>query len=318
MKNSALNILICILLFTACKNQSINNKIIGKTKKEVVSIVPKIPGKIEKIYVSEGDYVKKGDTLAILTLPEVETKLEQAEGALYSATAQYDMVINGATTNQIKQLQSKLLGTKEQFEFAEKTLSRLNNLLADSLISKQKYDESYARYMGAKAQYDATAAELAEALKGVREENKRMALGQKDRAKGAVNEANIALNEKYIIAPDDMSIETITLHQGELALAGYALFTGYLSNTTFFRFTIAESEISKYKLNSNANVEIPYLNKTIQCKISTIKQLSKYAEITTAFPDFEISESIYEIKLSPKNIAEVKDIYANTSAILLK
>ncbi|MEI7595242.1 MAG: biotin/lipoyl-binding protein [Bacteroidota bacterium] len=318
MKKITILLLIFTSLIYSCKNKTNEKKILGKVKKETVSVVPKIPGKIIKIYVSEGDIVKKGDTLALLDLPEVATKVEQAEGALFSASAQYDMTLNGATTNQIKQLQSKLLGTKEQYDFAEKSVNRIKNLLTDSLISKQKYDETYAKYMGAKAQYDAASAELAEALKGVREESQRMALGQKDRAKGAVNEANVALKERYILAPDDMSIETITLHQGELALAGYAMFNGYLTNTASFRFTIAESEISKYSLNLPLSVEIPYLKKSTACTVTSVKQLNKYAEMTTAFPDFEISESVYEVKLTPSNIEDAKNIYANATAILLK
>jgi HlyD family secretion protein len=50
-----------------------------------------------------------------------------------------------------------------------------------------------------------------------------MARGQKERAIGALQEAETADQERYIVAPQDMSIETITLNLGELAL-GYTLF----------------------------------------------------------------------------------------------
>jgi HlyD family secretion protein len=49
----------------------------------------------------------------------------------------------------------------------------------------------------------------------------------------------------YIVA-QDMSIETITLNLGELAL-GYTLFKGYITSSIYFRFTIPENQLDKVK-----------------------------------------------------------------------
>jgi HlyD family secretion protein len=43
-----------------------------------------------------------------------------------------------------------------------------------------------------------------------------------------------------------MSIETITLNLGELALAGYTL-KGYITSSIYFRFTIPENQLDKVK-----------------------------------------------------------------------
>ena len=320
MKNSTIisTLSVAMLLTGACSSKKINNEYQGKIKKETISVSSKIPGRILKIYVSEGAMVKKGDTLALIDLPEVETKIEQAKGALFSADAQYEMALNGATSNQLKQLDAKYTGLKEQYDFADKSFQRIKNMYKDSLVSKQRYDEVYAKLKGAQAQLDAVTAELDEARKGVRQESKDMALGQKERAQGAVKEANVAMSERYILAPDDMSIETITLHQGELALAGYALFNGYLTNTTYFRFTVGESKIANFKPNMDFTLDVPYLKKSIGCKVISVKQLSKYAEVSSAFPDYEMSESIYEVKLKPDAIVNGAEFLANASVTLKK
>jgi HlyD family secretion protein len=96
-------------------------------------------------------------------------------------------------------------------------------MLKDSLVPQQTYDEIFAKYQGAQAQYIAVQAELDEAKKGARIEQQTMARGQKERAIGALQEAETADQERYIVAPQDMSIETITLNLGELALAGYTI-----------------------------------------------------------------------------------------------
>ena len=303
-------------LFLGCEKNINKNQIQGKIENEQIAVVSKIPGKIVKIFVKEGDLVKKGDTLAILDIPEVNAKINQAEGAVTSAKAQYNMAVKGATDNQIKQLEAKKQGLKEQYQFAQKSIKRLDNMLKDSLVSQQTYDEAFAKYEGAQAQYNAVVAELDEAKKGGRIEQQNMALGQQERAFGALQEVATADKERYVIAPQDMSIETITLTLGELALPGYTLFNGYISNSTYFRFTIPESQLNKIKKGQEMTVHVFYNNKDIKGIISTIKQLGAYGNIATAYPDFEMQESLFEIKITPFNSQETKDLITKATVTL--
>ncbi len=303
-------------LFLGCEKNINKNQIQGKIENEQIAVVSKIPGKIVKIFVKEGDLVKKGDTLAILDIPEVNAKINQAEGAVTSAKAQYNMAVKGATDNQIKQLEAKKQGLKEQYQFAQKSIKRLDNMLKDSLVSQQTYDEAFAKYEGAQAQYNAVVAELDEAKKGGRIEQQNMALGQQERAFGALQEVATADKERYVIAPQDMSIETITLTLGELALPGYTLFNGYISNSTYFRFTIPESQLDKIKKGQEMTIHVFYNNKDIKGIISTIKQLGAYGNIATAYPDFEMQESLFEIKITPSNSQETKDLITKATVTL--
>jgi HlyD family secretion protein len=303
-------------LFAGCSKSKNENQIQGKVEKEQIAIVSKIPGKIVKIFVKEGDLVQKGDTLALLDFPEVDAKKYQAEGAVTSAKAQYKMAVNGATENQVRQLEAKRKGLKEQYEFAQKSLNRLSNMLKDSLVSQQTYDETFAKYQGAQAQYQAVQAELDEAKRGGRIEQQTMALGQQDKAIGALQEVETADKERYIIAPQDMSIETITLNPGELALAGYTLFNGYITESLYFRFTVPENQLDKVKKGQEITVYIPYKKKDIKGVVTTIKQLGAYGNISTAYPDYEMQESLFEIKITPSRSDEAKDLITKTTVTL--
>ena len=305
-----------ILSLVACKNDNPDQLTEGKTKKEIVSFAPKVTGRILKIYVEEGQTVKAGDTLAMLDVPEVSAKIAQAKGATAAATAQAQMAKNGATADQLRQLKAKQKGLAEQFEFAQKSYKRASNMFKDSLMSPQSYDEIFAKYQGAKAQLDAVNAELHDVEIGTRIEKIEMALGQEDQARGALQEANVAYSERYIIATNDMEIETISLNVGELATAGYALFNGYIPNTTYFRFTIPESKISKYNKGMTVNMKSTYGNQEFSGKVVSIKQLTKYADITTAFPDYQPDDAVYEIKVIPTDRAKVNNILVNSSVTL--
>jgi len=309
--------LLPVLIFVACSEEVKEKPIEGKVEREQVSVVTKVPGKIAKIFVEEGDLVHAGDTLAILSIPEVDAKEEQAKGALQSADAQYNMAVKGATKGQLVQLQAKVDGLKEQYEFARKSIGRLEALLLDSLIPQQKYDETYAKYQGAKNQYLAAQAELEEARNGARREQQIMALGQKERALGAVSEVNVAAQEKYVIAPQDMSVETINLKTGELAMAGYPIINGYLDRSTYFRFTLPENQIGNLQKGGAVEVEIPYLNhKKVSAKVVSIKALNAYANIASAYPDFDPQLAVFELKVVPEDAAGTKDLLTKTLVIL--
>lgn len=305
-----------VLTLSACKETKAERDIVGKTKKEVVSFSPKLTGRIAKIYVEEGQTVKAGDTLALLDVPEVSAKIAQAKGATSAARAQTQLARNGASADQLRQLRAKQSGLQEQFSYAQKSFSRAKNMYRDSLLSPQSYDEYVAKYQGAKAQLDAVNAELHDVQQGTRYEKIEMAQGQESQAMGALQEANVANAERYIIATNDMEIETIALNKGELATAGYPLFTGYIPDTAYFRFTIPESKIAKYQKGMPVKMLVNYSNKEFTGKIVAIKQLAKYADITTAFPDYEPEEAIYEIKVVPENRQAVKDILVNSNVTL--
>lgn len=308
-----------LLGLTACGNKAeLSNVIQGKVERDEIAVVGKLAGRIDEILVQEGDFVKKGDTLAILNIPEVDAKKTQAQGAVKSAEAQYDMSVHGATKNQMQQLNAKKAALTEQYQFAKKSLQRLEAMVKDSLVPQQQYDEVFAKYQGAQAQLIAVDAEIADVKNGVRVEQQIMALGQQDRALGALQEVKIAENERFIIAPQDMQVDMITLKLGELALPGYTLFKGTLKETTFFRFTVAESELKKYQKGTEISVNIPYLSKEIKGQIKNIKQIGAYASIATAYPDYDAQDPLYEMIVRPVNVTEANEILSKTTVTIKK
>ncbi|MBL0911643.1 MAG: biotin/lipoyl-binding protein [Bacteroidia bacterium] len=290
----------------------------GKLKRDLVYVSGKVPGRVEILKVREGEHVKKGDTLAILSVPEAEAKLAQAEGARLSADAQYQMTLNGATENQLKQLDAKYAGLEEQYHFAEKSLNRLSAMLKDSLISRQRYDEAFARYQGAKAQFDAVKAEQAEARSGVRYESKEMALGQKKRALGAYQEVQTALQERILIAPCDMTVETISLHVGELLLPGYSLISGYMDGSESFRFTLPESEVKGLQNGTLCTVKTAFDNKELKAEVVAVRALAKYADISSTRPEAAPGQSVFEIVLEPQDTAASNSWITNSTVYLIR
>ena len=74
----------------------------GQVEVTEYRVSSKVPGRILELRVKEGDYVKVGDTLAILDAPEVRAKMEQARSAENAAAAIELKAKNGAREEQIR------------------------------------------------------------------------------------------------------------------------------------------------------------------------------------------------------------------------
>lgn len=307
---------IVLLTLSSCTNNKEITYNRGKVKFETIGVSSKLAGRISKIYVEEGQVVKKGDTLALLDIPEINAKMMQAEGAVTAATGLLNMASNGATLEQMNQINGKIDASKAQLNFAQESYNRLYSMYKDSLISLQQFDEIKMKRDMAKAQVAALEAKRNEVHKSARTEQLDQAKGQLKRALGAKEEVLTAANEKFVIAPANMSIETISLQKGELLTPGYSLFNGYEKNSVFFRFTVPESKVYDFEVGKNLTLVNPFTKEEIAAKIVSIKQLAQYANITSTAPLYELSEAIYELKIVPTSANSEKKYFLNATILI--
>ncbi len=118
---------------------------VGTVKPNLMVVVkPKIPGKIVKIHVDEGDKIKKGDVLIELDPEDYELAVKNARAALKAA--------------QFANEEAKV-SLKE----TEEDWKRYKRLYEKKVIAKQKWDHMNAGYHKAKILKDLTAAKVSRA-----------------------------------------------------------------------------------------------------------------------------------------------------------
>lgn len=307
---------LALLSLNSCSNNDRITTQRGKVKFETISVSGKLAGRISKIYVEEGQDVKEGDTLALIEIPEVNAKMKQAEGAVTSAKGQLDMAYNGATPEQLDQIEGKLNAGQAQLDYATESFKRIGSMFKDSLVSRQQFEEVKMKKDMAQAQVLALEGKRNEIRNGARKEQIDQAQGQLNRALGSKEEVLSASNEKYLTAPADMSVETISLNEGELLTPGYTLINGYEKGSIYFRFTIPESEIYDFKVGNSISIINPYTKEETATRIVAIKQLAQYADITSTAPLYELSESIYELKMIPTTKGSAERFFMNSSVLI--
>ncbi len=290
----------------------------GRVKLESVYVAPKVPGRLKEVRVREGEMVKAGDTLAIIDVPEIAAKVDQARGAVQSAKAQYEMAQNGATSYDRRRAEAQVDAARAQYEFAAASYRRLGNMYNDSLIAAQEYDEIRAKYQAAKSNMEAAEAQFEDVLSGVRSEKIEMARGDYERARASLNEAETAWEDRVITAPEDLRIQSVVLKPGELATPGYNLFSGYEVASPKFRFTVPESDVSGFETGQIYSIRGGFEDRSIRVRLDRITPLPQYASITTMYPRHELGESVYEMHFRPAEPSEAVNLQHNMTFLLDK
>ena len=74
----------------------------GQAEADEYRVSSKVPGRVVRFYVREGDTVRRGDTLVVLDAPDVLAKLEQARAAKDAAQAKQDEAMAGTRHEQVQ------------------------------------------------------------------------------------------------------------------------------------------------------------------------------------------------------------------------
>ena len=264
----------------------------------------KVPGRILEIRVKEGDFVKVGDTLAILDAPEVRAKMEQARSAEDAASALELKAQNGAREEQIRGAYNLLQQAKAGYEIAEKSYQRIQRLFDEGVISAQKRDETYATYKAMEAQMKAAQSQYDMAVNGARREDKMAAAAQVGRARGAVQEVSSYIHETVQIAQMEGEVMDIYPKQGELVGTGSPIMTIAIMKDLWGTFNVREDQLNGLAMGKTFTAFVPAFNKDIQMKVYYMKDHGSYAVWKATKANGQYDLKTFEVKARPVEAME--------------
>jgi HlyD family secretion protein len=271
----------------------------GQVEVSEYRVSSKVPGRILEIRVKEGDFVKVGDTLAILDAPEVRAKMEQAQSAQDAASALELKAQNGAREEQIRGAYNVLQQAKAGVEIAEKSYKRIQRLFDEGVVSEQKRDEVYAQYKAMEAQMQAAQSQYDMAVNGARREDKLAAAAQVGRAKGAVQEVNSYIHETVQIAQMEGEVMDIYPKQGELVGTGSPIMTIAVMKDMWGTFSVREDQLAGMKVGDTFTAFVPAFNKDVQLKVYSLKDEGSYAVWRATKANGQYDLKTFEVKARP-------------------
>ena len=259
----------------------------------------KVPGRILELRVKEGDYVKVGDTLAIIDAPDVMAKMTQAQGAENAAAAMSEMAENGARKEQVRGAYEVLQQAKAGLEIAEKSYQRVQRLFDEGVMTAQKRDEAFANYKAMEAQVKAAQSQYDMVSNGARSEERRAAAAQVERSRGAVAEVGSYINETIQRAQVEGEISEVYPHMGELIGTGSPIMSISVLNDIWGTFNIREDQLGGMKVGDEITAYVPAFDKNVRMKIYFIKDQGSYAvwKATKAKGQYDLKT--FEVRVKP-------------------
>lgn len=197
----------------------------GEVKpKKFVNISSDVTGRIMKITVKEGDYVKKDQLL-------IKIDSEFSEWEAQRAKANYN------------DYQVQLEQQKTVLESKQRDYKRYKTLWESKLISDEKYEETKLAYENAKHTYESYVHKIEE-------------------TKAALKSSEKTISKSFITAPIDGIVSSLNVEEGEMAMigtmnnAGTILMTIADLSVMEVEVQVDETDIIKVKLDQGAEVKV--------------------------------------------------------------
>ncbi|MFZ5590303.1 MAG: efflux RND transporter periplasmic adaptor subunit [Bacillota bacterium] len=234
----------------------------------VVDVHPKVGGEIiEKIFVETGDYVNKGDLIAVLEDDVIKAQLTEATAGLAAAEA-------------------GLRQSEANLELFEKDRLRVENLYQEGAVSKQELDHINAQYKAAV-------------------EAKKLASAQSEKAKAGFNQLQILYSEYSIHAPISGFVAARYMEQGDRTNPSQPIVRISQEDELKIVCSVAEKDFPLLKTGMQAEITVDALpGKVFKGAVAvispTIDPATRTAEIEIRIPNekYELRSGMFaRIKL---------------------
>ena len=209
---------------------------------DVVSVSPKIMGRISKLYVEEGDSVKQGQLIAELDSTDLLAQKKQVisgkaqtEANKAQAEAKYKF-----DEKNIKILQISVDRAKEDFE-------RTKTQYSGGVTTKEQFDHMKKALETAQAQLEAAQSQLLVSKSMIKSAETAV-----DGSKSQIGVINTQLNNTRLYAPVSGIVAKRWLLPGDITQPGQSIFT--INNNSKFWVTVylEETNVTSLKIGQKA------------------------------------------------------------------
>jgi HlyD family secretion protein len=264
--SSLLLVMFAALLGGCNKEASSVPEVWGRVDAKEVDINSKIPGRVVKLLVKEGDQVAAGQVIAKIDNRDINAKANQARAAINAIASQTNQAAT-ATTLSDQTAQATLDAARAQLEkaasdlaLAESDYKRFTKLANSGSISRQLFENYEARYKAAQSGYAMAESQVAKAQAGLLQTN--MSRSNEDAAKSKLSQAQavlqeveVAMDETEIKAPFAGIVTAKYVEEGAMVSSGMPLIALQAPTENWLNLKVKETELSKYQLNQTLQLE---------------------------------------------------------------
>ena len=332
----------------------------GMAENNSVSLSSELAGVISDVLVKEGDSIKEGEVIAEINNTTVKNQYEQAldnfklaeknlqvsqdsinsyknvfadsteqaRSGYNSSQAEYEKVIDGASDEEIKQVQEAFNQAEINFKFITDKYEESNILLENDIISQKDYEEIEKNYNLAQAQLNTASAKLDQVIAGPSSatikavENKvlqakaahelsissgNMQLMQLEnqseiaelnfnKAQNVVNQLKEELGKTEIKSPINGVINLLPINKGEFTAMGKTVAEIFNTDNMEIIVYVSEANIGHVKTGQNVDLFVDSTDEIFKGKVIRVNNNAEFTPKNIATKEERVN-IVFEVKI---------------------
>jgi multidrug resistance efflux pump len=289
-------------------DRSSDLQLIGTVDANEVVVSSRIPGRIQKLTVDEGDTVTAGELIATIQSDDLVAARNAAEATALSQHFKLQgsqdtqrQTLHGTTSQvanaeaQLQVANAALLQAQANYEHQQADSNRTIALAKQGVMSQQASDEAITSLRASQAAVDSAKQSVTAANASLKlavantiqaqSAAKTVASTRSDveNAQALLNQAQVELNYANVLAPISGRVNVRAARQGEVVAAGTPIVTITDLTQTWVYAPLPETEADSVKLGDSLRVVMPsgetiqgkLINKSAEADFATQRDVSR-------------------------------------------
>jgi len=274
----AIAIVVAAVLFISLREKEKEGVIeaSGQVRGTEITVSSRVSGRVKEMRVSEGQPVKAGELIAMVSSDEIEARFQQSLHRIHNARAA------------IERAKSEVAQAESIFDLAKKDYERYQALFKKEIISRQQFEEAESGYRVAVARLNSARDALEEAN------------AAKELAESSKIEAEAQLKETSIYAPSDGTVINRLVEAGELVGTGTPVAVLVDLSDIYVRVFIKETDIGKIRLGNPARIFTDAFPDYFEGRITEVSEKAQFTP-REAHVKEERAKLVFGVKVGIKN-----------------
>ncbi len=271
----------------------------GEVEAETVNVATKTLARVDRFFAEEGDKVKRGQLLATLTAPEVESGRQEADAALQTARALQQIAQQGARVQDVETPRANWQAAQATANLAATTSRRSDRLYAQGVISTQRRDEATAARESTARIAQAARLQYEKAASGTRKQDREIANAQVSAATALVSSADALQRETSLISPIDGEIARRSLEPGEIVVPVVPVFQVTDIARPKVSIDVREDDYHDLRQNMVLRGSVPALGRAYDFRVTQISPQGSFATIKATRQSRGYDVRVFAVTLKP-------------------
>lgn len=278
------------IFLAGCGEEKISQEVTwGQADAKEIDLNSKIPGRVIKLLVAEGDTVQVGQVIAYIDQRDLAAQKLQLQANIAAIEAQQveaaalTEMQRGTTESALAQAKFAEERARADLILCEADFNRYSELLASGAVSRQTFEQYKTKFNVAKAAYEQAQAATAQAKAALKQTDvnkaNEISLAKKlDQARASLEQLEVSLDETEIKIPFAGIITAKYVEEGSMISQGTPLVAIQDPHDNWIDLKIPETQLKNFKLNQR--VELIARDEVTKV-IGTVTDISRKAEFAT-------------------------------------